>query len=162
MMKVVVVILLILNIFACNPIQQAAQKKNLPPQIPFSCLASQSNCEVITDLGVFSVQFSGQADMGKIKTELPFQIQLTFDGEAENFQLKNVSSYLEGKSMFMGKIPVFFEIAEKSHNTTIAQTLLASCSDEVMTWRIWFTAEIEQADNIIKQDFFIDFDSKRL
>ena len=161
-MKVVVVILLILNIFACNPIQQAAQKKNLPPQIPFSCLASQSNCEVITDLGVFSVQFSGQADMGKIKTELPFQIQLTFDGEAENFQLKNVSSYLEGKSMFMGKIPVFFEIAEKSHNTTIAQTLLASCSDEVMTWRIWFTAEIEQADNIIKQDFFIDFDSKRL
>jgi len=161
MMKVVVVILLILNIFACNPIQQASQKKNMP-QIPFSCLASQSNCEVITDLGVFSVQFSGQADMGKIKTELPFQIQLTFDGEAENFQLKNVSSYLEGKSMFMGKIPVFFEIAEKSHNTTIAQTLLASCSDEVMTWRIWFTAEIEQADNIIKQDFFIDFDSKRL
>ncbi len=160
-MKVVVVILLILNIFACNPIQQASQKTNMP-QIPFSCLASQSNCEVITDLGVFSVQFSGQADMGKIKTELPFQIQLTFDTRDKNVQLKNVSSYLEGKTMFMGKIPVFFQISNKGSNSIIAQTLLASCSDEVMAWRLWFTVEIEQADMRTKQDFFIDFDSKRL
>jgi hypothetical protein len=162
MIKAVVVIVFIFNLLACNPIQQASQKKITHPQVPFTCLASQSSCEVSTDLGTFIIAFSGQVDTGKIKTELPFQIQLTFDGAAENFQLKNVSSYLEGKSMFMGKIPVFFEITEKSHNTTIAQTLLASCSDEVMTWRIWFTAEIEQADDIIKQDFFIDFDSKRL
>lgn len=160
-MKVVVVILLILNIFACNPIQQASQKKNMP-QIPFSCLASQSNCEVITDLGVFSVQFSGQADMGKIKTELPFKIQLTFDARDKNVQLKNVSSYIEGKTMFMGKIPVFFQMSDKGSNSTIAQTLLASCSDEVMAWRLWFTVEIEQADMRTKQDFFIDFESKRL
>ncbi len=160
-MKVIVVILLILNIFACNPIQQASQKKNMP-QIPFSCLASQSNCEVITDLGVFSVQFSGQADMGKIKTELPFKIQLTFDARDKNVQLKNVSSYIEGKTMFMGKIPVFFQMSDKGSNSTIAQTLLASCSDEVMAWRLWFTVEIEQADMRTKQDFFIEFESKRL
>ena len=161
MMKVVVVILLILNIFACNPIQQASQKKNMP-QIPFSCLASQSNCEVITDLGVFSVQFSGQADMGKIKTELPFKIQLTFDARDKSVHLKNVSSYLEGKTMFMGKIPVFFQMSDKGGNSTVAQTLLASCSDEVMAWRLWFTVEIEQAEMRTKQDFFIDFDSKKL
>ena len=162
MIKVVIVILFIFNLLACNPIQQASQKKNTQPQIPFTCLTSQSSCEVSTDLGTFTIEFSGQVDTGKVKTELPFQIKLTFVGVNENFQLKNVSSYLEGKSMFMGKIPVFFQLAEKSSDTTIAQTLLASCSDEVMTWQLWFTTEIEQADKIIKQDFFIDFDSKRL
>lgn len=162
MIKAVVVILFIFNLFACNPIQQASQKKSTHPQVPFTCLTSQSSCEVSTDLGTFTIEFSGQVDTGKVKTELPFQIQLTFVGMAENFQLKNVSSYLEGKSMFMGKIPVFFQMTENSSDTTIAQTLLASCSDEVMTWRLWFTVEVEQADKITKQDFFIDFDSKRL
>jgi hypothetical protein len=162
MIKTFVVIVFIFNLLACNPIQQASQNKSTPPQVPFTCLASQSRCEVSTDLGTFTIEFSAQVDMGKVKTELPFQIKLTFDGVAENFQLKNVSSYLEGKSMFMGKIPVFFQMTEKTPDTTIAQTLLASCSDEVMTWRLWFTLEVEQPDKIFKQDFFIDFDSKRL
>ena len=162
MIKTVVVILFIFNLFACNPIQQASQKKSTQPQSPFTCLDSQSSCAVSTDFGTFIIEFSGQVDMGKVKTELPFQIKLIFDGVDENFQLKNVSSYLEGKSMFMGKIPVFFQMTEESSNTTTAQTLLASCSDEVMTWRLWFIVELEQADQIMKQNFFIDFDSKRL
>jgi hypothetical protein len=162
MIKTVVVILFIFNLLACNPIQQASQKKSIQPQSPFTCLDSQSSCEVSTDFGTFTIEFSAQVDMGKVKTELPFQIKLIFDEMSENFQLKNVSSYLEGESMFMGKIPVFFQMTEKTPDTTIAQTLLASCSDEVMTWRLWFTLEVEQADKIFKQDFFIDFDSKRL
>ncbi|MDX2370590.1 MAG: hypothetical protein QNK36_19665 [Colwellia sp.] len=162
MIKVVIVILFIFNILACNPVQQASQQKSTSPQIPFTCLASQSRCVVSTDLGTFTVEFSGQIEMGKVKTELPFQIQLTFDALNQNSQLKSVSSYLEGKSMFMGKIPVFFQSSEKNSNSPIAQTLLVSCSEEVMTWRLWFAIEIEQADKAVQQDFFIDFDSQRL
>lgn len=162
MMKAVVVILFIFNVLACNPIQQASQNKSIYPQVPFTCLTSQSSCEVSTDIGIFIIEFSGQLDKGKIKTELPFEIQLSFIAPSESFKLKNVSSYLEGKTMFMGKIPVFFEVPDKSNESIIAQTLLASCSEEVMTWRLWFTAEIEQDGKRTQQGFFIDFDSQRL
>jgi len=162
MIKAVVVLLFTFNILACNPIQQASQKKSIHPQIPFTCLTSQSSCEVSTDVGVFIIEFSGQLDKGKIKTELPFEIQLTFEALSESLQLKNVSSYLEGKTMFMGKVPVFFEMTDKNNKPVIAQTLLASCSEEVMTWRLWFTVEIEQDDKRTEQAFFIDFDSQRL
>ncbi|PCI53006.1 MAG: hypothetical protein COB45_11350 [Gammaproteobacteria bacterium] len=162
MIKVVVVILCIFNILACNPIQQASQKKSTHSQVPFTCLASQSRCDVNTELGTFTIKFSGQVDMGKVKTELPFQIQLTFDAISQHFQLKSVSSYLEGKSMFMGKIPVFFQRAEKISDSLIAQTLLVNCSEEIMTWRLWFTVELENDEQVTQQDFFIDFDSQRL
>jgi hypothetical protein len=162
MNKNFVVILLIFNLFACNPAQQVSQNKTAPSQIPFACLASQSRCDVNTDLGTFTVQFSGQIEQGKVKTELPFQIKLLFDAKVESAKLINVSSYLEGKSMFMGKIPVFFQGIEKNNNVTIAETLLVNCSEEIMTWRLWFSIEIEQMGKAVQQDFFIDFDSKRL
>jgi hypothetical protein len=162
MIKVFVVIFFIFNILACNPIQQASQKKSNHPQSSFICLASQSSCDVNTDIGTFTIEFSGQAEMGKVKTELPFKIRLKFDGMNKNSQLTSVNSYLEGKSMFMGKIPVFFQLPEKKSDYITAETLLASCSEDVMTWRLWFAVEIEQADKTTQQDFFIDFDSKRL
>jgi len=162
MIKAAVVLLFTFNILACNPIQQASQNKIIHSPIPFSCIASQSSCEITSEQGTFTVEFSGQLDDGKIKTELPFEIQLTFESISESFQLKNVNSYLEGKTMFMGKVPVFFEMTDKSNKPVIAQTLLASCSEEMMTWRLWFKIEIEQNDMTTQQDFFIDFNSQRL
>lgn len=162
MIKNFVVILFIFNLLACNPAQKSSQNKSASSQVPFTCLESQSRCDVNTDLGTFTVEFSGQADKGKVKTELPFQIQLTFKAMAENSQLKSVSSFLEGKSMFMGKIPVFFQRSEQNSHVTIAETLLVNCSEEIMTWRLWFTIEIEQKGETAQQNFFIDFDSKRL
>jgi hypothetical protein len=162
MIKIAIIILFIFTILACNPIQQASQNKEAQPKSPFLCLASQSRCEVSTDSGVFIIEFSGQINGGKIKTELPFEIKLTLKTKMKDSTLKNVSSYLEGKTMFMGKIPVFFQMGEQRKNSIIAESLLVSCSEEVMVWRLWFTVDIEQADQIIKQDFFIDFDSKRL
>jgi len=160
MIKVVITTLFIFNLIACNPAQQASQKKNTLTQSPFTCLASQSRCEVLADHGTFTVKFSGQLAQGKVKTELPLNIQLLFNGKKADIQLKSVSSYLEGKTMFMGKIPVFFQLNEQGIN--IAETLLASCSEEVMTWRLWLTADIIQAGKVSQQTFFIDFDSQRL
>jgi len=160
MIKIFITTLFIFNLLACNPIQQASQKKNTPTQSSFTCLASQSRCEIPTDHGIFTIMFSGELAQGKVKTELPLSIQLIFDGKEAGAQLKNVSSYLEGKTMFMGKIPIFFQLNKNKIN--IAETLLASCSEEVMTWRLWFTADIIQASKATQQTFFIDFDSQRL
>jgi len=160
MIKIIIVILLVFNIIACDPIQQASRKGNIQQLTSFTCLTSQSNCVVQTKFGRFNIQFSGEVPQERIKTELPFQIQVKFDATRETYQLKSISSYLEGKTMFMGKIPVFFQ-TNKS-NTIVAESLLASCSEEVMTWRLWFQVEVIAEGEIQQQDFFIDFDSERL
>ncbi len=162
MIKIVVVILFIFNILACSPAQQAGKKESAVSQVPFVCIESQSRCEVTTDVGTFTLSFSGQIHAGKVITELPFQIQLELEPLVQDYQLVSVNSYLEGKSMFMGKIPVFFQALEENSNATRAETLLVNCSEETMTWRQWFSVEIKQGSQTVKQDFFIDFDSQRL
>lgn len=162
MIKIVVVILFMLATPACNPIQPATNQDQSNKIQVFTCLTSQSECEVISDLGNFSIQFSGQVEQGRIKTELPFSIQLKFSEPKQVYQLKGVSSYLEGKDMFMGKIPVLFQLEQNISNAMVAKTLLASCSEEIMTWRLWFQVDIAAAGKIQQHSFFIDFQSERL
>jgi hypothetical protein len=159
MIKVILILICIFNILACKP----AGKKLLesPTDYPFSCLSSQSDCVLDTELGQFSIEFSGLAEHGKLKTELPFHIQVQFSPYDKSHQLTSIDSYLEGKDMFMGKIPVFFQPNTKE-NKLQADTLLASCSEEVMTWRLWLTVDIGTSDEVKQQVLFIDFDSKRL
>ena len=140
--KIVVVILLMLVTLACDPIQQGTQKDQHNKPKTFTCLTSQSECDINTELGLYTIQFSGQVEQGRIKTELPFVIQLQFTGSKQAYQLKSLSSYLEGKDMFMGKIPMFFQRDQKMANTMVAETLLASCSEEIMTWRLWFQVAV--------------------
>lgn len=162
MIKVIIVIFFIFNIFACNPIQQVSKKGGIQKRLFFTCLTSQSKCEVSSKFGRFTIQFSGQASQDRIKTELPFQIQFMLDAANEAYQLKSISSYLEGKTMFMGKIPVFFQQDKSTTNSMIAESLLASCSEDVMTWRLWFQVEITVDGEVQQEDFFIYFDSERL
>ena len=159
MFKSIIIIITAFNLLACKPVENNSVKK--AQDYPFSCLSSQSSCLFETELGQFSVEFSGLAEQGKLKTELPFQIQLQFEPRDKEYQLTTIASYLEGTTMFMGKVPVFFEQGT-AKNTATAETLLASCSEEVMTWRLWLTINISVGDEVKQQDLFIDFDSKRL
>lgn len=162
MFRTVIFILLIFNILACEPIQQAANKSTDLQQQHFTCLSSQSNCNIDTEFGYFTIQFSGQVEQGRIKTELPFYIQIKFEANDEKYQVKNIISHLEGKSMYMGEIPVFFSAKEQIANTMVAQTLLASCSEDLMTWLLWFQFDIIVEGEIKRQSRFISFDSQRL
>lgn len=164
MLKIVIVIIFIFNLLACEPVQQQAFKKdNQQHKINFTCLSTQTQCDIDSEFGRFTIQFSGQITQGRIKTELPFQIKLMLYRAKQGHKVTKVSSYLEGKSMFMGKVPVFFQLDEKSANITIADTLLASCSEDIMTWRLWFQIEmLVDNDKTKQQEFFIDFDSQRL
>ena len=92
-------------------------------------------------------------------TEVPFSIRLS---SSTIGSINNISGFLEGKDMFMGKVPVFFEL-DSNGEYFVAETLLGSCSEEKMIWRLWLTinGRQEQQNLDFEQTFFIDFESTR-
>ena len=142
---------------ACKPVSEESSV-SIASALVAQCIDSQSQCEINTELADVSVKFSQHQLSGKVKTELPFFIELTPVSQKNTMQsMTKVSAYLEGKDMFMGKVPVFFEPTDKD-NVYLAQSLLASCSEEQMVWRLWITMEMEDK----AQTFFVDFTSQRL
>jgi hypothetical protein len=162
-LKIISIFSISLLISGCKP--ATVQKHDISQKIsPSHCIESQSQCEINTKLANFSLKFSQLQLSGKIKTELPFIIELSgspvIDSKVSEIQtlgITNVSAYLEGRDMFMGQVPVFFEKVDES-NVFQAQSLLANCTEEQMVWRLWVTVESEEGT----QNFFVDFTSQRL
>ncbi|MBA6349087.1 hypothetical protein [Colwellia sp. BRX8-9] len=133
--------------------------------LPFQCLTSQSICEIKTIFGRMLVKFN----VGKVLTEHPFDIRVELKKDhllKDNFSAEDsysVVGYMEGKTMFMGKIPLFFtEDITTEKNYFVAETMLGSCSEDNMVWRLWLTVEKKSANNDKEQtSFFIDFQSSR-
>jgi hypothetical protein len=146
--------------FACSP-----EKKQQITATSFQCIPSQSACEVVTDFGLVSIKFNVQ----KVLTELPFQLRMELKDvlvDKENISDENLpkaSGYMEGKAMFMGKIPLFFEQQNENNKSIFtAETMLGSCSEDIMTWRLWLIIEKQgQGDDIKQTTFSIEFDSTR-
>jgi hypothetical protein len=155
MLKITLIFVCYLGLLGCKPAN--VDKTDKEEVKGFICLASQSSCVVDTNIGQFSIEFSGDTEQGKLKTELPFRIQLTATDKENLNKLVSIESYLEGKTMFMGKVPVFFE-----QDTLRAETLLASCSEDIMTWRLWLMITMSNNGETIQQEIYIDFDSIRL
>jgi hypothetical protein len=171
---------IIVNLAACIPAKNNQTTYTVP-----QCLKSQSQCVVQTKYGKVEVLFNRD----NVLTETPFNIYLKLDKldkleeknvikapsnkatDAKlNYKIAQIKSYMEGKEMFMGKIPVFFAPSAQD-NILVAQTLLGSCAKEQMVWRLWFTVFFEKInastaeiqDKKSYQDtFFIDFTSNRL
>lgn len=166
--KSAIAALLLVSLSACIP-----DKNQQKTAMPFQCISSQTACEINTEFGTFLIKFNVE----QVLTELPFEllVQLkqddTLNEKTSDQSLFEISGYMEGKTMFMGKIPLFF--AEKparldktgkeaSGNRFIAETMLGSCSQEIMTWRVWLTVKKQTVNEKNKQStFFIDFNSTR-
>jgi len=119
-----------------------------------SCLAEQSRCEIKTNHESFWVLFNIDA----VKTETEFEVSLKSDTKD---RIVKVISYMEGKEMFMGKVPLFFDTS-KSASLYTATSMLGSCSEERMIWIMWFEVTIERAhNNISHEKFSIEFTSQR-
>jgi len=155
--KPISLIATLLVISACKPVSE--QGSATVQQMPSAqCIESQSQCEIDTELADFSIKFSQAKLAANVKTELPFFIELSQQvSKVTKPKITQVSAYLEGRDMFMGKVPVFFEKAEGSHKF-LAQSLLANCTEEQMVWRLWLTVKVGEQE----QTSFIDFTSERL
>ncbi|MCJ8296076.1 MAG: hypothetical protein MJK15_16860 [Colwellia sp.] len=162
MLKQLPLVGFLLLLSACQPVSELDSVNGFNTLVPL-CITSQSQCQVNTELANFSIKFSQQQLSDNVKTELPFLIELTELAETVQSEqvtkqsITNISAYLEGKDMFMGKVPVFFEQSGKE-GVYSAQSLLASCSEEHMDWRMWITIELKGQE----QTFFVDFTSQRL
>lgn len=128
----------------------------LPKQTPINviephCLASQSQCEIQNELGQFEVLFNIES----VITEQAFNIIVRSHSPKGSVE---VSGYLEGKDMYMGKIPLFF--TQDNQQTHTASTMLGSCAEQEMIWRMWITIT-DKLQPEKAHSHFIDFKSTR-
>lgn len=165
-------LMLFFGLIACSP-----EKTDKISAIVPHCLKSQSKCFIETKFGRIEVLFNQE----KVLTERPFKIYLNVteisdtkgnkditetEEKEPRYKISKVKSYMEGKEMFMGKIPVFFS-SSKQEEVMIAETLLGSCSEDKMVWRLWLTVffENKRANNKeiknLQETLFIDFTSNR-
>lgn len=150
--KLVCVIGVISLLSACQPSDKLVQ--NLPTPI---CIDSQSHCEVNTPLGRFIITFNQASP----QAETPFELHVEYQG---NYRVVNLSGYLEGIDMFMGKIPLFFNenIKMESENSHfIAQAMFGACSLDQMKWQIIVIADIEHNESTEQQIVSLSFISSR-
>ncbi len=118
------------------------------------CLVSQTQCVMASKFGEISVLFN----VDEVTSEQNFSIIIA--GKQLTSDIK-VEAYLEGKEMYMGKIPLFFTF-DPASNTFTSEALIGSCSEEKMIWQMSLKLVKDQAEGqVIWQQFFIDFQSRR-
>lgn len=114
----------------------------------FSCTEFQSICEKEFDEGKLDILFNVAKIMPE--TEVGIKLKSTIEKPIEN-----ITGFIEGKSMYMGKIPLLFSSPD-NQNEVEATFMLGSCSDPNMTWRTWIEVEFKDGS---KRNFFFDFAS---
>ena len=160
--KTTVILLLCAGITACSP-----DNTEVITPVPFQCINSHSHCEIVTAFGTVLIKFN----VKKVVTEYPFTVLVELKNNtiraanAKSKKVLNVSGYMEGKTMFMGKIPLFFNRKNEGqeNNAYLAETMLGSCAKAQMTWRLWLTLEKKQEGGDKQQiRLFIYVDSTRM
>ena len=130
--------------------EQSNQQKALAEPI---CLPSQSPCVFQTQFGKVSILFNRP----KITTEQEFTVYLKLDSSEDEFEVKG---FLEGKTMYMGKIPLIFTY-EAHSGFHKAQSLIGSCSEAVMRWQMQLFLSRKQPQENKVAKLTIEFDSER-
>lgn len=122
-LSVILVIFFTITLGACNREDKTnLSVKEQAPKI-FQCIADQSQCQFDLAQAKVRVLFDGD----RIVAEQPFNIMLEYRGTET---LKAISGYLEGVDMYMGKIPLFFDVPVSS-GAISTNKLIASKTAEV-------------------------------
>jgi len=164
MFKTSFFIIALFGIISCKPVKVAGSEETTV--ISSQCLPSQSQCFIETTVGTFNITFSINPAHKKVITEVPFHIVVELVQSNDNTnKIMNLEGYLEGRDMFMGKIPAFFSQSKiKEKKAHVAEILLGSCSEDIMTWRLWLTVKLgedNKPNSNQSKTFFIDFDSHK-
>lgn len=90
------------------------------------CLPSQSQCDFDSKFGRVNILF----DQHKLVAEHDFNLLVNIPDNAD----VQVRGFMEGKSMYMGKIPLIFN--KQDDGTFIANSIFGSCGEPNMVWRV--------------------------
>ncbi len=142
-------IIILFSLFSCSKQEKTITTLKVP-----TCLESQSLCQINTQVGKLSILF----DHSTIRPEAEFTIFIGNNALTQNF---TVTGFMEGKSMYMGKIPLFFS-TKINNGYKEAKTMLGSCSEKEMIWLLQLTiTPVSNATNIEPEHFSIEFTSMR-
>lgn len=83
----------------------------------------------------------------KIKPEELFEFSLQIP-DAENAEIK--SAFIEGRDMYMGKIPVFFTSDGDKYRSEV---LLGACTEAQMVWRMTVNVVVDSQQHRLLYDF---------
>lgn len=154
--RILIVYASILFLTSCEPNSAVSRAEVNQFEKNFSCIAEQSPCVIELDDSRLAVLF----DTERLIAERAFNMRVDYQGQKK---ISQITGFLEGVNMYMGKIPLFLEprlISPKDENEINMQisavnsqalqsfqgeVLLGSCSEEVMTWRMWLI--IKTLDN---------------
>ncbi len=142
-------------IVGCNPVKNQEIVKVEP-----HCISQQSLCSIQSDEFELEIMF----DINKIVTETPINIFVDLKRfDSTKFTIKGISGFLEGKDMFMGKIPLFFS-EQGNLNLYQSPLLLGSCSETEMVWLLNLKVELlDKYDNsLMTKSFTIELSSSRI
>jgi hypothetical protein len=162
--KQTIVVLIVFLLAACGPYEDATNIQ-LPPQ----CIEQQSACSVAIATEQLNILFNVES----VIAESSFNIILDYQGSKK---IEQISGYLEGEDMFMGKIPLFFTPNRDDDDIATAalgaedealgsqkfnaETMLGSCSQEQMLWRMWLIVRFKDKPED-KHTRSITFSSRR-
>lgn len=138
--KMLAVSIIILFICGCNKSVDQKESASLPV-----CQDFQSSCTLTLGDSRFEIVF----DKIKLRPEQPFTLYLSTNNR---FSQNNISGYLEGVNMYMGKIPLFFEPTQ-SKNQLKAKSMFGSCSEKQMIWRLWVVETEVGSRQVINKNY---------
>jgi len=121
--KYTIFVFLAVFLLSCEKNTNLLQVKQEP-----QCIKQQSHCVINTEAGDITLGF----DVEYLLAEQPFNLIVSFLDN--KYEIRR--GYIEGVTMYMGKVPLFFNESLKS-TQFIAEVMLGSCSETKMTWRIW-------------------------
>ena len=109
-----------------------------------SCDFERGKCGFENEFGMFLLS----AEPGLITTESEIQFGLTHE-DLNSVTIE--SAYLEGRDMYMGKIPLFFE---KNNDQLIASTMIGACIEKKMVWQMVINAKYNDAPFTMSYSFY--------
>jgi hypothetical protein len=133
--KLSLLLVSVISLTACKPQETSIEE----PATAASCIPNM--------LCVYGPQVKVWLSEHTITPETPFNINLSLPAGS-----KVVSAKLEGVTMYMGYIPIFFE----SSNATIqANTMVGVCSEKNMKWKLVIDIQDEAGDENQIAYFFV-------
>ncbi|MGB1292049.1 MAG: hypothetical protein ACPG5Z_07935 [Pseudoalteromonas sp.] len=117
----------VISLTACKP-----QETSIEEQATVASCLSNEPC-------IYDQQIKVWLSESTVSPETPFDINLSLP---EGLQVKRAK--LEGVTMYMGYIPVFFELVAGKFRAT---TMVGVCSEKNMEWKLSIELKDQQGNN---------------
>ena len=143
--QIFIILLVLIALVVWKTIDSNKEVENKPVDIQQSLVECDYSapCEFRAEKGAFWL--SVQDPPIKAEQWINFSLQ----SELKNWRI--IEAKIVGKSMFMGRIPVFFK-TEKEGGFS-AKTLVGACTSDKMVWTLQIQTEIDSQLTLLNFDF---------